>query len=209
MARNQPMSFDSTSAIWNSVLLSEPDPRFTDPWKILFFFLILSDFNIIPGFLPTGTPFSHFSRFSRFAGNSVPNAKWNAHPDWLIAFTALLSTNEKMFAIEHQLLKCMLDGETPSTQIHESGSVWIFGIICSQKCKKSSTTWFRYFREWMLARKIKWVRLTETASVIFLTYGWIKWSKLSRKVDSQQHTPIEGEAKGYEDAITGSLWMHI
>ncbi len=35
------------------------------------------------------------------------------HTDWLIAFTALLSTNEKTFAIEHQLLKHMLDGETP------------------------------------------------------------------------------------------------
>ncbi len=30
----------------------------------------------------------------------------------LIAFTALLSTNQKTFAMEHRLLKCMLDGET-------------------------------------------------------------------------------------------------
>ncbi len=35
------------------------------------------------------------------------------HADWLIAFTTLLSTNEKTFAIECRLLKRMLDGETP------------------------------------------------------------------------------------------------
>ncbi len=50
--------------------------------------------------------------------------------------------------------------------------------------------------KWMLTRNTKCARLTETASVSFLTDGWIKWLKLSRKVDSQQRTPIEGKTKG-------------
>ncbi len=63
------------------------------------------------------------------------------------------------------------------------GNSWLFlGLFSSLK--------------WMLTRNTKCTRLTETASVSFLTHGWIKWSKLSRKVDSQQRTPIEEETKG-------------
>ncbi len=47
----------------------------------------------------------------------------------------------------------------------------------------------------MLTTKIKCARLTETASVSVLTHGWIKLSKLSKKVDSQQHIPIEEKQK--------------
>ncbi len=50
--------------------------------------------------------------------------------------------------------------------------------------------------EWMMTRNTKCAKLTQTANISFLTHGWIKWLKLSRKVDSQQCTPIEGETKG-------------
>ncbi len=55
--------------------------------------------------------------------------------------------------------------------------VWFeyFGYFVRKNAKKNKMTWLGYFREWMLTRKIKCVRLTETASVSFLTHGWIKW----------------------------------
>ncbi len=126
----------------------------------------------------------------------------------LIGFTALLSTNAKTFAIECWLIiNRMFDGETPFKTIHESGLVRIFWIFCLQKCHKNNTTLLRYFREWMLTRNIKCARLTEIASVSFLTHGWIKWSKISSKVDSQQHTPIEGETGRYDYRISLKVYL--